>query len=136
MTNTKKYFSFADTQLEEMVLDYLNEVIEYDGLEVVAQEYDLYENVQAEVFNSSRNEYIYYADAEVDLQNYGVFLALEEVQHWSSDIMGEDFIYTHSCDLANKFLYIRGDEYLSQFDDMGDLLDLLGLGAEEEEEEE
>lgn len=131
MTNTKKYFSFADTQLEEMVLDYLSEVIEYDGLENV-QQFDL-QDVHQEVFNSYRNEYIYYADAKVDLQNYGVFLALEEVQHWSSDIMGEDFIYTHSCDLANQFLYIRGEEYLSQFDDMEDLLDILGLSSEEEE---
>lgn len=126
MTNTKKYFSFADTQLEELVLDYLKEAIEYNGLEAV-QEYDVYGDVQAEVFNSERNAYIYYADAEADLQNYGVFLALEEVQHWSSDFMGEDFVYTHSCDLANKLLYARGEEYLAQFDDMEDLLEKLGF---------
>lgn len=122
---TKTTFTFSNEDLQDLVTDYLEEVIEYNGLESV-QQFDL-QDVHQEVFNSYRNEYIYYSEAETDLQGYGVFNALEDVTEGHECLLGEDYVYTNSCDLANNLLYFKGSDYLAQFDDMEDLLEKLGF---------
>ena len=62
-------------------------------------------------------EYIYTSEAVKDLEEYGVFKAIEEVKTYEQDNFGEvatDF--SEPCKVANMLFYIIGEEIIAHLD--------------------
>lgn len=108
---TTKYFT--DDEIKETLLTNLDG---YKGIEDYT-----FDDVFNDLFNS--DYYIIgYKEAEEALQEYGIFNALEEVQHWDEDNFGHwETDYASTEAVANMLEYIHASEY------MRDMLDRAGL---------
>lgn len=62
-------------------------------------------------------EYIYTSDAKKDLEEYGVFKAIEEVKEYEQFNFGEvSTDFSDPCKVANMLFYIIGEEIISHLD--------------------
>lgn len=73
---------------------------------------DYLSDLHNELYNSDY-EYIYYSDARKDLEEYGIFDAIEEVKEYEEFNFGEvNTNFSNPCDIANMLFYIIGEKII------------------------
>ena len=73
---------------------------------------DYLSDLHNELYNSDY-EYIYYSDAVKDLEEYGVFDAIEEVKEYEEFNFGEvNTDFSNPCNVANMLFYIIGEKII------------------------
>lgn len=73
---------------------------------------DYLSDLHNELYNSDY-EYIYYSDARKDLEEYGVFDAIEEVKEYEEFNFGEvNTDFSNPCNVANMLFYIIGEKII------------------------
>ena len=96
-----------------------------------------YDGLVNDLHNAAFNtdyEYIYYNDAKVDLEKYGVFDAIERVKEWEEENLGAvQTDFSDPCKVANMLFYIMGEEIISELDSVdGHYDELLDESVKEE----
>ncbi len=105
MENTRFTSNAITSRAFETVIDRIADYPEYI-------EEQNFSDLHNELFNMDY-EYIYYSDAVKDLEEYGVFDAIERIKEYEQFNFGEvNTDFSDPCAVANMLFYIIGEDVI------------------------